>query len=105
MCFSNAGIDANQFGAHSTRSASTSAAKRSGLDITTIIRAAGWSNASTFARFYSKPIEHSPDANFGKAVLSSVLKYSLYAIVGVLHYTLTYLLFLHYICCFEIVVS
>ena len=61
-----------QFGAHSTRSASTSAAKRSGLDITTIMRAAGWSNASTFAQFYNKPIEHSPDANFDQAVLSSV---------------------------------
>lgn len=68
----NAGIDTNQFGAHSTRSAATSAAKRSGLDMTTIMRAAGWSNASTFARFYNKPIEHSPDANFGQAVLSSV---------------------------------
>lgn len=68
----NAGIDTNQFGAHSTRSASTSAAKRSGLDMTTIMRAAGWSNASTFARFYNKPIEHSPDVNFGQAVLSSV---------------------------------
>ena len=68
----NAGIDTHQFGAHSTRSASTSAAKRSGLDMTTIMRAAEWSNASTFAQFYNKPIEHSPDANFGQAVLSSV---------------------------------
>ena len=68
----NAGIDTNQFGAHSTRSASTSAAKQSGLDIATIMTAAGWSNASTFALFYDKPIEQSPDANFGQAVLSSV---------------------------------
>ncbi|KAL9965154.1 hypothetical protein ACROYT_G028915 [Oculina patagonica] len=68
----NAGIDTNQFDAHSTRSASTSAAKRSGLDMTTIMKAAGWSNASTFALFYDKPIEQSPDANFGQAVLSHV---------------------------------
>ena len=68
----NAGIDTNQFGAHSTRSASTSAAKTSGLDMTTIMKAAGWSNASTFALFDNKPIEHSPDVNFGQAVLSSV---------------------------------
>ena len=68
----NAGINTNQFGAHSTRSASTSAAKRSGLDMTTIMRAAEWSNASTFAQFYNKPIEHSPHVNFGQAVLSSV---------------------------------
>ena len=59
----NAGIDTNQFGAHSTHSASTLAAKRSGLDMTTIMRAAGWSNASTFARFYDKPIEHSLDCS------------------------------------------
>lgn len=67
----NAGIDTNQFGAHSTRSVSTSAAKRSGLDLTTIMKAAGWSNASTFSRFYNKSIERSPDANFGQVVLSS----------------------------------
>ena len=69
-CFlANAGIDTNQFRAHSARSASTSAAKRSGLDMTTIMRAAGWSNV---ARFYNKPIEHSPHANFGQTVLFSV---------------------------------
>ena len=65
----NAGNDTNQFGAHSTRSASTSAAEKSGLDMATIIKAAGWSNASTFALFYDKLIEQSPDVNVGQSYL------------------------------------
>ena len=50
-------IDTSQFGAHGTRAASTSAAKNCGLDMATIMKADGWSNASTFALFYHKPIE------------------------------------------------
>ena len=42
-------------GAHSTRSASSSAAKKSGLDMATIIKAAGGSNASTFL-FMTNPL-------------------------------------------------
>ena len=44
-----AGIDIQKFSAHSTRSASVSAAK-------TILDAAGWSNADTFAKFYDRPV-------------------------------------------------
>ena len=58
-----AGIDTNQVGAHSTRSAPTSAAKKSGLDMATIMKAAGWSNASPFALFYDKRMEQNLDAN------------------------------------------
>ena len=67
----NAGIDTSQFGAHSTRAASTSAAKNSGLDMATIMKAAGWSNASTFALFYHKPIQQSSTADFSQAILSN----------------------------------
>ena len=67
----NAGIDTSKFGAHSTRAASTSAAKHSGLDLATIMKAAGWSNASTFALFYHKPIQSSSVADFSRAVLSN----------------------------------
>lgn len=38
----NAGIDTSQFGAHSTRAASTSVAKNCGVDMPTIMKAAGW---------------------------------------------------------------
>lgn len=65
----NAGNDTNQFGPHSTRSASTSAAKKSGLDMATNIKAVGWSNASTSALFYDKSSEQSPDADFGQSYL------------------------------------
>ena len=47
-----AGVD--MFTAHSTRSASTSVAKDSGTPINVIMSAAGWTNASTFAKFYQK---------------------------------------------------
>ena len=51
-----ASIDIKVFGAHSTRSASTSAVKVGNMPIT-IMDAAGWSNTKTFSTFYDKPIE------------------------------------------------
>lgn len=67
----NSSIDTSQFGAHSTRAASTSAAKNCGLDMATIMKAAGWLNASTFALFYRKPIQQSSTADFSQAILSN----------------------------------
>ena len=52
----NAGIDLSIFSAHSTRHASTSAASVSNVHLDTILRAGGWSNPSTFTRFYNLPI-------------------------------------------------
>ena len=52
----DAGIDTSIFGAHSTRAASSSAAKKAGVPLSDIMRAAGWSRSSTFERFYYKPI-------------------------------------------------
>jgi hypothetical protein len=66
-CIHNAGVP-NSFSAHSTRAASSSkAASRTDIDI--ILKAAGWSNAHTFARFYKKPIINQNDT-FTHAVLS-----------------------------------
>lgn len=50
------GIDTSVFKAHSTRSASTSSAKESGLPLTSILETAGWSNARTFHRFYYRQL-------------------------------------------------
>ncbi len=47
----DAGIDADHFGSHSTRSASTSAAK-SVCNIDTVLKAGGWACASTFTKHY-----------------------------------------------------
>lgn len=59
---SESGIDTSIFSAHSTRHASTSAAKRSGVDIDLIRKTVGWSNnSSTFARFYDRDIINNND--------------------------------------------
>ena len=67
-----AGIDNTVFGAHSTRSASTSAAKVGNIAISTIMNAAGWSNTKTFSKFYDKPIERDQQENFGHSLLKIV---------------------------------
>ncbi|KAI8432501.1 hypothetical protein MSG28_004882 [Choristoneura fumiferana] len=67
-----AGIDTSMFTAYSTRHASTSAAKRSGISIELIRKTAGWtSSSSTFARFYNRPlIEDS--TFFSSAICNSI---------------------------------
>jgi len=52
----NAGIDVNKYGAHSTRAASTSAAKAANVSVKKIMDAARWATAGTFHKFYDKPI-------------------------------------------------
>ena len=59
-----AGVD-TQFGAHSIRSASASAAASKGLPIDIVLKAAGWSSASTFTRFYKRE----PVTNMGQTIL------------------------------------
>ena len=54
-CSEQAGID--NYTRHSTRAASSSAAKRSNVDLATILQATGWSNATTFNKFYNKPVQ------------------------------------------------
>ena len=61
-----AGIDLTVFTAHSTRKSSTSKANNMGLPIKDIIKAAGWRNTSTFAKFYKLPIVK----NFGDELLN-----------------------------------
>lgn len=51
-----AGIDTDLFKPHSTRAASTSAARRDDIPIDEILKTAGWSNNKTFKTFYDKVI-------------------------------------------------
>lgn len=51
-----AGVDINIFGAHSVRGASTSAAFIANMNIDNILKAGEWSNATTVASFYNRPI-------------------------------------------------
>ena len=69
-----AGTDTNIFHAHSTRAASTSAAKTAKLSVNTIMDAAGWTNALTFSKFYDKPVisESQRSENFGDNLLCSI---------------------------------
>ena len=53
----SAGIDINKYSAHTSRAASTSSCKAKGLSLAVIMQSAGWSNSSTFAKFYDKPVD------------------------------------------------
>ena len=61
----NAGIDVNTFSAHSSRTAALSYGYSSGLLLSDILKAGGWSNAEGFAWHYNKPIAQ----NSGSALL------------------------------------
>ena len=63
-----AGIS-NAFGAHSTRSASTTSAFYSGVSIDFIMDCASWSSADTFRRWYQKPVRK--ENNFQVKVFDS----------------------------------
>ena len=67
---SDAGINTDNFGAHSTRSASTSAAAKRGLALSTIMKSAGWSSSKTFTKFYNKCVLSS----FSQSVLDNFVK-------------------------------
>ena len=52
-----AGLDTDKYKSHSTRGASTSAAKRLGVPINIIMKQASWRSVSSFAKFYDKKLE------------------------------------------------
>ena len=63
------GID--NFSSHSTRAASVTAAFNRNVCVDSILNAAGWSNESTFKKFYLKPVKKTK--SFSQAVLDSFL--------------------------------
>ena len=65
-----AGLE-DTFKPHSTRAASTSKAHHLGVSLQTILDMAGWSNAKTFAKYYSKEVhnENQHSLVFQSAVL------------------------------------
>ena len=65
------GVRTDIFGAHSTRSASSSKAKLAGLSVDSVLESVGWSNEQTFARYYNKNIVDI--TAFSNAVLNSVV--------------------------------
>lgn len=66
------GIDTKKFIAYSTRHASSSYAYKHGMAVNTILNLAGWSNPSSFVKFYLRPIEHFPtQVRFGQPPLAT----------------------------------
>ena len=66
----NAGVNTDVFSAHSTRSASTSAASNKQIPLDTIMKSAGWHSDKTFQKFYNLPVEN--NLNYGKELLDSL---------------------------------
>ena len=67
-----AGVNISKLGAHSTRAATTSAAKAMNMPIDIIMQSAGWPQESTFGKYYHKPVE--TQANFGNFLLNNKSK-------------------------------
>ena len=67
------GIDTGKYSAHSYLSSSTSAAAFSGVNITTILKSASWSNVDTFKKYYLRELDEVYDLedpeNFGVELL------------------------------------
>lgn len=66
---SESGINTDIYKGHSFRHASTSKAASKGVSTDTIIKRIGWSNATTFARFYRRNIVN--ETEFAEAVMKS----------------------------------
>lgn len=66
LVMTRSGIDTKIYSSHSVRGASTSKAKNKMVPMAEILQKAGWSNQSTFARFYDKKVI---DSKFEEAVL------------------------------------
>ena len=56
----SAGVDTSVFKAHSTRSATSSAAIRNNCSLKDILALADWTTDSTFKRFYYRPVYNQP---------------------------------------------
>ena len=57
LVLQRAGIDCTKFKAGSTRAAAVSKAAKNGAHVDEIMRAAGWTQESTFTKWYKKPVK------------------------------------------------
>ena len=56
MVLGAVGVDSDIFKSHSTRAASTSAARTMEVPMDHVLATAGWANEGTFQRFCNKPV-------------------------------------------------
>ena len=66
-----AGVNTDVFSAHSTRSASTSAAASKQIPLDIIMKSAGWHSDKTFQKFYNLPVDTNLHVNYGSELLNS----------------------------------
>ena len=66
-----AGLNVEQFKAHSTRAAATSAASRMDVPVNHILETAGWKSEQTFSKFYKKPLK--PHRHFAESILDAAI--------------------------------
>ena len=67
------GVDTQKYKGHSTRGATTSAAKRLGVPLNVIMKQASWRSAQSFARFYDKRLDEG-QASVGEALLREAIR-------------------------------
>lgn len=65
-----AGVDINIFKPHSVRHASTSAARKTGIPMESIMSTAGWTRETTFTKFYNREIV--TNTSFAKQILTVI---------------------------------
>jgi hypothetical protein len=68
-----AGIDTSIFKAHSTRSASTSAATKLGVPLQDIMSSAGWSSNSTFGKCGGHLVTFNDTLHFRESQLNLII--------------------------------
>ena len=66
------GVDTDKYKGHSTRGATTSAARRLGVPTNLILKNACWKSADTFARFYDKQLDQDA-TEVGRTLLQNAL--------------------------------
>lgn len=71
MVMSEAGINIEQFTAHSTRSASANYALTKGMSLNKVLDTVGWRTTSTFQKYYKKKVMEKPKDSFSHAILQS----------------------------------
>ena len=60
----DAGVNTAVYTPYTCRHASTSAASRDNIPLTNIMQSAGWRAASTYSRFYKRPVLERTETNF-----------------------------------------
>ena len=67
----SAGIDVSKYSSHSARAASASYALRAKVPVAIIMKTAGWSQNSTFTKYYRKPVSDAGQLSTCRSILAT----------------------------------